>query len=144
MNIISLEKINELNNDLKNKLPIIDYKSHLFASSINLLISGNYFEGYKTYKEYSRITDCIDKRLELKIINFASCKLILEKRFSEAKFVLEEAIEEYSRNVPLNNNLAVVHFKLNEPQLALERLENALKLDPNNKELNRNYRKLAK
>lgn len=144
MNIISLEKINELNNDLKNKLPIIDYKSHLFASSINLLISGNYFEGYKTYKEYSRITDCIDKRLELKIINFASCKLILEKRFNEAKFVLEEAIEEYSRNVPLNNNLAVVHFKLNEPQLALERLENALKLDPNNKELNRNYRKLAK
>lgn len=144
MYIISLERIEELNEELKNKIPILDHNSHLFASSINLLISGNYFEGYKKYKEYTKSAASIDRELELKIINFASCKLMFMKKLDEARIILEDNIENYPKELSLNNNLAVILFKLKEPQLAFERLSFALDLDSNNKEIRGNYEKLVR
>jgi len=144
MYTIPLERINELNEEIKNKIPILDYNSHLFASSINLLISGNYFEGYKQYKEYAKNLDNIDTELELKIINFASCKLIHEESLDEARIILKDNVDLYSKESSLNNNLAVILFKLNQPQLAFERLAFALDLDPGNKEIRDNYEKVVK
>ncbi|WP_035294810.1 hypothetical protein [Clostridium sp. KNHs214] len=141
---IPLEKINKLNEEFKNEIPILDCNAHLFASSINLLISGNYFEGYKKYKEYAKNIDHIDRDLELRIINFASCKLIYEKKLNDARMILEDNIYNYSKEVSLNNNLAVTLFKLNKPELAFKRLVFALDLEPNNKEIRSNYEKLAK
>lgn len=144
MYIIPLERINELNEEIKNKIPILNYNSHLFASSINLLISGNYFEGYKKYKEYTQNVGYIDRELDLKIINFASCRLIYEKNLNEARIILKENTDIYSKESSLNNNLAVILFKLNQPQLAFERLAFALDLDPNNKKIRDNYEKVVR
>lgn len=143
MYILSLEKINELNEEIKNRIPILDYNSHLYASSINLLISGNYYEGYRKYREFTKAMDCIDKQLDLKIINFASIRLLHMKMFNEARTILEENINLYPNELSLNNNLAIVLFNLKEHKSAFDRLKLALDLDPNNVGIKSNYEKLA-
>ncbi|MEN2774633.1 hypothetical protein ABCY62_06205 [Acetivibrio clariflavus] len=144
MYALPLERINELNEEIKNKIPNLDYNSHLLASSINLMISGNYFEGYKIYREFSQNIDNIDTELDLKIINFVSSKLIRDGNLNEARAILQEKTNIYPTESSLVNNLAVVLFKLNQPQLAYERLAFALRLDPDNMEIRNNYEKIVK
>jgi tetratricopeptide (TPR) repeat protein len=140
---LPLEKINNVNEEIRKSLPILDFESDLFASSMNLLISENYYDGYKLYRQFKQIRDSVDKQVDFKIVTFVSCGLINKKMFTEAREVIEENISNYPNEISLNNNLAVVLFNLGQPLLAIDRLKMVLNIDCDNKEVENNYKKIT-
>lgn len=137
---LSLEEINRINDDIRKKIPGLNYEKDIFATSVNLIVSGNYYEGYEKYIISCKRMKSIPKK---NIIQYIVCRLMAEKKFYEARKVIEDNLVIYPKDELLNNNLAVILFRQNEPQLAFSRVSLAFVMDPLNKSIKNNYMKIA-
>lgn len=139
---LSVNEIEEINEEIFNRIPGAKIVKHYQVSSINLLVARHYMEAYECYQKYVVLAGQVEQEEALKFTYIVVTGLLRMASYKEAKKVLMQAKKIYRGNEFILNNLAVVLVKLHEYESALAILEEGLTLQEKNEKMKRNYEKL--
>jgi len=136
--------IDMLNEEVYSRIPYKDETQHLYACSINLILAGQYLEGYEKYKEYLNRKEEVALSEKYKIVTFITSRMLKIQKYDAVATLLLEVKDEFEGDPFIYNNLAVSLVKIGKVKLAAETLKSAYCLHPEHVELKKNYSKLER